>query len=438
MSEDLFYNRDVNLSGFISPENLSEFNLTPSYGSKVQFSSNNISYETDDSYFNTIPSSINNLRASFDIKYDVNEIDAQRLVNFFEARSAIISFEFVPDDFNVYRNLLGFSDNYAINHINDDRYEFAVNIAIDQSPTILNWSNMNFLNYNFRNYELGVQYKKYDIVYIDGNKNKLNNFWYCKKDNLNVLNSSENVFQIITGNFSWTQARDDAERRGGRLAVLNTEEKNNKAPKYTGNAFNYLWIGATDKDLEGDWRWIDGTRVSDSYSNWNAGEPNDSNGEDYASIYVQNMGLAANKWNDLPESHVSVGGYILEIIEGPEWSQEFFFKPDIGLQNDVKLNVKKLEFKNSFPLRVKTKNNIAPIDLNYKFSNISNKQLMCMLHFLENKAGYRRFRHQIPSVYNRPKLFTCPQWTHTWKYHNSNDLEVSLIEDTMGVIPRNT
>ena len=120
------------------------------------------------------------------------------------------------------------------------------------------------------------------------------------------------------------------------------------------------------------------------------------------------------------------------------WSQDFFFSPDIGFQNDVKIQVSKVDFKNSFPLRIKTKNNTAKFDINYKFSNISNKQLLCMLHFLENKAGYRKFRHQIPAVYNRPKVYYCPQWTHTWKYKDHNDLDVTFIEDPLGIIPTDT
>ena len=76
--------------------------------------------------------------------------------------------------------------------------------------------------------------------------------------------------------------------------------------------------------------------------------------------------------------------------------------------------------------------------MNYSFNNISDKQLKTMLHFLENKGGYRRFKHQIPSVYNRPKVYYSPKWTHTWNYVNSNTLSVELKEDPMGVIPTGT
>jgi hypothetical protein len=57
------------------------------------------------------------------------------------------------------------------------------------------------------------------------------------------------------------------------------------------------------------------------------------------------------------------------------------------------------------------------------------------LHFLENKAGYRRFLLKMDAVYNKPKVFYAPSWNHTWKYQNSHDIEVQLIEDPLGIIP---
>jgi phage-related protein len=76
--------------------------------------------------------------------------------------------------------------------------------------------------------------------------------------------------------------------------------------------------------------------------------------------------------------------------------------------------------------------------MSYTYKNITDDQLKCMLHFLERKGGYRRFEHQIPSLYDRPKVYYCPQWSHTWISYNSNDLTVELIEDPLGVIPTGT
>ena len=120
------------------------------------------------------------------------------------------------------------------------------------------------------------------------------------------------------------------------------------------------------------------------------------------------------------------------------WSQKFFFEPDVGTSNNVGIKADVLNFNNSFKERLKTSNNISTFDMSYSFSNISDHQLKSMIHFLERKGGYRRFEHQIPSVYNRPKVYYSPSWSHTWVAFNSNNLTVELVEDPLGVIPTGT
>lgn len=122
----------------------------------------------------------------------------------------------------------------------------------------------------------------------------------------------------------------------------------------------------------------------------------------------------------------------------PKWSQEFFFDPDIGFTTPVSFSNEIISFNNSFPLRMKTQDNNAGLSFRYQYENISTKQLKAMLHFLENKGGYRRFKHQIPSVFDRPKIFYCPEWTHTWKFYDSHDLTVTFVEDVFGVIESDT
>jgi len=120
------------------------------------------------------------------------------------------------------------------------------------------------------------------------------------------------------------------------------------------------------------------------------------------------------------------------------WTQKFFFEPDQNQEFQVGIKSDIVQFNNSFTQRLggdKNTKNIAKFDIAYNFTNISNHQLKSMLHFLENKAGYRRFEHQIPSVYNRPKVYYCPTWTHTWVYSNTNNLSVNFVEDPLGVIP---
>jgi phage-related protein len=311
MSEDLLYNRDSNFSG-ISTIDFSDY--APSYGSRVSFSSYNYSYKTKDNYYNLIPLSANSLIAAYDMKYEVNGGDAQKLANFLESTAGTGDFDFSPDA-SIYREVPCLCENYNINHQDNQSYELSTNLVVLEAPNLLNWSGGSFVNEGWSNYTNGATYKKYDVVYTGVNENKLNNFFYCTTDH------------------------------------------------------------------------------TASHSNSPTGASS-------------------------------------------SWTQDFFFEPDIGFSNDVKFDVSTTEFKNSFKKKIKLNKNVSSFPVNYKFTNLPTQQVKSILHFLERKGGYRRFRHQIPSIYNRPKVFYCPEWTHTWKYYNSHDLEVSFIEDPLGIVPK--
>jgi phage-related protein len=149
-------------------------------------------------------------------------------------------------------------------------------------------------------------------------------------------------------------------------------------------------------------------------------------------------GVNTNKLNNFyycTEDHTSSS----QSLDGPtgtasKWTQRFFFEPDVGVQNDVKMRVDTLEFKNSFIQKIRSSRNTSLVNLNYKFENIDSQKAKSILHFLEKKLGYRKFFHQPTSVYNRLKVFTSPNWKHTWNYLNSHTIEVELMEDPLGIV----
>jgi len=159
--------------------------------------------------------------------------------------------------------------------------------------------------------------------------------------------------------------------------------------------------------------------------------------EKYDVVYYPENSNKLNNFHYCTESHLS-SALNEPTSEGSLWDQGFFFEADIGLSNSVELKNELLQFQNSFPLRMKTKDNNASFPISLSYTSISDKQLRSILHFLENKGGYRRFKYQIPSVYDRPKVFYATEWQHTWKYHNSHDLTIQLTEDVLGVIPTET
>jgi phage-related protein len=308
-----FYDRTTgNISGVNALTSLS--GIFPAFGSRVSFASRANSYETSNGYYNSIPSSVNNLNAKFDMRYDLPELESQQLVKFLEEKKGqdFIAFD-DPSDF--YKVVSGVCDNYAINHINKRHYEVAFSLEVNQASSILNWSGMAFVNTTIKTWSVGQQFKKYDILYSGVNSNKLNNYYYCTQDH----------------------------------SAANTA--------------------------------LDGPTGSSS-----------------------------------------------------RWTQSFFWEPDVSLQNDVKMRVDTVEFKNSFIQKINSTKNTSLINLRYKFENIDDAEAKSIMHFLENKMGYRRFYHTPTSIYNRLKVYYCPSWTHTFNYANSNTIELEIMEDPLGIV----
>lgn len=108
----------------------------------------------------------------------------------------------------------------------------------------------------------------------------------------------------------------------GYLATITSPEENDYiVSQLQGSS---VWFGASDADVEGDWRWIDGPETGqqfwtglafefggqpfgEMYSNWSFLEPNQAGDEDCGQFYPGN-----GKWNDLSCSTGNVSSYVVE------------------------------------------------------------------------------------------------------------------------------
>ncbi|XP_053273865.1 C-type lectin domain family 4 member C isoform X8 [Pleuronectes platessa] len=92
---------------------------------------------------------------------------------------------------------------------------------------------------------------------------------------------------------SWGDSRDDCLQKGADLVIINSKEENEFTRQFTRS----FWIGLTDTETEGTWKWVDGTLLSTTTSYWYPGEPNPKYYPD------ENCGEARynydeNNWND--------------------------------------------------------------------------------------------------------------------------------------------
>ena len=123
-------------------------------------------------------------------------------------------------------------------------------------------------------------------------------------------------YAIISGDFTWAEAKVDAEARGGHLATITSADE--QAVIVAGlNASNndlHLWLGGTDEGLEGNWTWVTGETWD--YDNWLKGEPNNNGSEHYLQLLgkgkLGNVPVIIGQWNDAPNEYTRTKGYLIE------------------------------------------------------------------------------------------------------------------------------
>ncbi|XP_052761863.1 perlucin-like protein [Mya arenaria] len=68
-----------------------------------------------------------------------------------------------------------------------------------------------------------------------------------------------------TEDLTWYDARDSSLEMGATLAVITDEAEDDFVGDLIGGSY-YTWLGATDEDLEGSWRWVTGAELK--FSPW--------------------------------------------------------------------------------------------------------------------------------------------------------------------------
>ncbi len=171
----------------------------------------------------------------------------------------------------------------------------------------------------------------------------------------NYLPSTNHYYEYIqnTG-ITWSDAKSAAETKTyfglqGYLVTITTKEE----AKLTGEqAAGAGWIGGSDAQKEGEWKWVTGPEngmifwnglsngSTPNFAFWNIGEPNQMGDEDYAHITAPNVGILGS-WNDLSNTGAPTGdyqpkGYIVEYGGTPG-------DPDLDISASTRIYIPSIE-----------------------------------------------------------------------------------------------
>ncbi|XP_063302131.1 hepatic lectin-like [Pelobates fuscus] len=111
--------------------------------------------------------------------------------------------------------------------------------------------------------------------------------------------SQLSCYKFFKDKKSWTDSKAFCESKNSHLVVINNQAEQDYVPAFAANMV--AWIGLTEVD--GDWKWVDGTKYNLTQTHWSVGQPDNwfdpekKEHEDCALL------LTSGKWNDLHWSY---------------------------------------------------------------------------------------------------------------------------------------
>ncbi|XP_040892220.1 CD209 antigen-like protein C isoform X3 [Toxotes jaculatrix] len=114
--------------------------------------------------------------------------------------------------------------------------------------------------------------------------NTLEQGWVHFRDSLYYISSTERT---------WQESRNYCLQEGADLMIINSKEEQDFAEQVKGR----MWIGLTDRETEGTWKWVDGTPLTISF--WASGEPNSFESKEEDCVELRYHGTVES-WNDKP------------------------------------------------------------------------------------------------------------------------------------------
>ncbi|XP_065146739.1 uncharacterized protein [Paramisgurnus dabryanus] len=137
--------------------------------------------------------------------------------------------------------------------------------------------------------------KEKDALLINNNKQteKINELWRTLNAADGWIYYKSSLYFISSGKKTWSGSRSYCRERGADLIIINNKEEQDFIMNNYGT--DNLWIGLSDSDVEGRWKWVDGSPLTSSF--WASVEPNSNGGDEDCALFE------STGWADYPCTH---------------------------------------------------------------------------------------------------------------------------------------
>ncbi len=117
------------------------------------------------------------------------------------------------------------------------------------------------------------------------------------KIRINSLEYNGHRYAVFNTVKTWEEAKALCESWGGHLATITDANEQNFVAEMVNKSGASCWLGASDAETEGVWKWVTGEEFS--YTNWNTNQPDNTYYDDYENYLHMYTYETNNKWNDL-------------------------------------------------------------------------------------------------------------------------------------------
>lgn len=136
-------------------------------------------------------------------------------------------------------------------------------------------------------------------------------------------------YEVINQSCSWKEAKKLCEEKGGHMVTITSHDEQLFIEKLVEEkgVMKHYWLGATDREEEGKWKWITGEKWG--FTNWEEDQPNNSEREDpeHGQDYLEMQATIGDNgydeymtWTDIINDGTSLGNE-----KAPEYNSKPYY-----------------------------------------------------------------------------------------------------------------